>query len=196
MGLFFNGRRRPSDPPMVDHPNGMTNLPGADGAAKPSFFGQGGAGRAIAGYLGDALLRMGGAGPIYQPQVQFQQQQFAEQAEQQRRQAAEWSMWQRQQEWKRANPEAPQPTEFERAAVAGGFVPGSPEFVALMRRRAENQASAPPLVITNADGTKTVYPGGMIPQGGAQPQRRVVQQLPPGAKPIGGPTQPASGGFR
>jgi hypothetical protein len=43
-------------------------------AAGPSFFGQGGTGRHIAGSLGDALMQMGGLQPTYAPAMQYRQQ--------------------------------------------------------------------------------------------------------------------------
>lgn len=54
-------------------------------AAKPSFFGEGGAGRGIAGAIGDYLLQAGGAQPIYAPahqqaQLMARQRQQAEAA--------------------------------------------------------------------------------------------------------------------
>lgn len=55
------------------------------------------------------------------------------------------------------------------------------------------QTTAPPIVQTNADGTKTIYPAGQIPRPGAMPQRQVLQQLPPGVRPIGGGA-PSQGG--
>lgn len=55
------------------------------------------------------------------------------------------------------------------------------------------QTTAPPIVQTNPDGTKTIYPAGQIPRAGAMPQRQVIQQLPPGVRPIGGGA-PSQGG--
>lgn len=57
--------------------------------AKPSFFGEGGVGRAIAGNIGDFLLQYSGMQPIYAPAMQ--QRQAAQQAEMQRQQGlADW----------------------------------------------------------------------------------------------------------
>lgn len=68
-------------------------------------------------------------------------------------------------------------SEFERVAAAGGYAPGSPEYAALMKRKAD--AMANPMVMT---------PYGPMPysavMGGSQPE--ILQSLPPGAKPIGG----------
>ena len=62
---------------------------------KPSFFGRGGTGRAIAGSLGDALLQMNGMRPIYAPNMQHQQamqaaQQQAQQERMGRREDMQW----------------------------------------------------------------------------------------------------------
>lgn len=54
-----------------------------------------------------------------------------------------------------------------------------------------SQTTAPPIVQANPDGTKTIYPAGQVPRAAA-PQRQVIQQLPPGAKRMGG--APSAGG--
>lgn len=75
-----------------------------DGEAprKGGFFAQGGAGRAIAGTIGDVLLQRGGLAPIYAPTMRAQQQaRLAEQDAQ--RERAEWMF---REQWKRDNPEA------------------------------------------------------------------------------------------
>lgn len=58
----------------------------------------------------------------------------------------------------------------------------------------DSQTTAPPIVQTNPDGTKTIYPAGQVPR--AAPQRQVIQQLPPGAKLMGGPPSAGGGTFR
>ena len=75
-------------------------------AKKPGLFGQGGVGRAIAGYLGDALLRQADMDPIYTPSMMQQRQLEAmtQQAEAQRR--AKFDDWRQQYEYERANPKA------------------------------------------------------------------------------------------
>jgi hypothetical protein len=75
-------------------------------AKKPGFFGQGGIGRAIAGYFGDALLRQADMDPIYVPSMMQQRQLEAmtQQAEAERR--AKFQDWQQQYDYERANPKA------------------------------------------------------------------------------------------
>ena len=75
-------------------------------AKKPGFFGQGGVGRAIAGYLGDALLRQADMAPIYTPSMMQQRQLEAmtQQAEAQRR--AKFDDWRQQYDYERTNPKA------------------------------------------------------------------------------------------
>ena len=75
----------PQDATMQDGANLGTPAPQKSGG----FFGKGGAGRAIAGTVGDALLQQGGMAPVYAPQMQFQQQMAFRQAEEQRRRAEE-----------------------------------------------------------------------------------------------------------
>lgn len=53
---------------------------------KPRLFDQGGAGRAVAGYLGDALARIGGQQGVYAPMMAHQQELQQQQIETQRQQ--------------------------------------------------------------------------------------------------------------
>lgn len=67
--------------PNATPPAGMFG--GAVAAAtKPKFFGEGGAGRGIAGSIGDFLLQRSGAQPIYAPAVQEQRKDARETARQ------------------------------------------------------------------------------------------------------------------
>ena len=74
--------------------------------AKPKFFGQGGAGRAIAGTIGDYLLQQSGMQPIYGPTVLQQRdaEERARMAQQQRMQAREDLRWEWQNKPKDVNP--------------------------------------------------------------------------------------------
>lgn len=75
-------------------------------AKKPGFFGQGGIGRAIAGYFGDALLRQADMDPIYAPSMMQQRklEAMTQQAEAMRR--AKFDDWRQQYDYERANPKA------------------------------------------------------------------------------------------
>lgn len=72
---------------------------------KPGFFGQGGAGRAIAGTIGDFLLQQSGMDPVYLPNILQQRdaEERARMAQQQRMQAREDKQW----EWQNKPKEAP-----------------------------------------------------------------------------------------
>lgn len=106
---------------------------------KPSFFGQGGIGRGIAGTIGDVLLQRGGNAPIYAPAMQQQNRLMQQQkmAEQQRMQEREDFMFE--QNYKRENPIAPQPTEFERILQASGLP--QEQQITLMQDYARNRAN-------------------------------------------------------
>jgi len=71
---------------------------------KPGFFAQGGVGRAIAGYLGDALLRQADMDPIYAPSMMMQRKAelMSAQAEAERR--AKFDDWRQQYDYERSNP--------------------------------------------------------------------------------------------
>lgn len=66
-------------------------------AQKPSFFGEGGTGRTIAGILGDALLSASGSAPLYTPMMNRRRavQEDSDRA---------WEKWVAQKQWERANP--------------------------------------------------------------------------------------------
>lgn len=72
---------------------------------KPSFFGQGGTGRAIAGNIGDFLLQQAGARPIYAPAMQAQHQAALQQAQAEQQRQAGLIDWMAKEKWKRENPE-------------------------------------------------------------------------------------------
>lgn len=107
MAMAFKGFGRPTFENASDQSGfGLPQLSAdvvAAGQPAPSsggFFSEGGAGRNIAGYLGDYLAQLGGARPIYAPVMK--QRQAIQQADQQRRHA--FQDWTAKQEWERANP--------------------------------------------------------------------------------------------
>ena len=79
----------------------------AQPAQDHKFFGKGGTGRAIAGYIGDYLAQIGGAQPLYAPAVQHQR----DLADAQREQQAKLAQWVWQQQYSANNPE---PTEQQK----------------------------------------------------------------------------------
>jgi hypothetical protein len=145
---------------------------GGDGmdpkTARPTFFEQGGAGRPIAGYLGDALLNLSGNKPIYGPMVTEQRQQD--------------SMLQRQMalaQWKMQNPE---PTGTMQNVAATGVQPGTPEY----QQRMLKAVMQPHYVMFgNAEQGQTLIDANNPPQGGGSPPKPTTQQeydaLPPGS---------------
>ena len=114
MGMFGNSQPFPPQAPVAASQNGwlpqlspqLQQLAAAPPVAPPhpSFFAPGGAGRAIAGNIGDALLTMSGHSPIYAPLMAKQQSEQSQQmAELQRQMALA--------QFKNANPE---PTAIQR----------------------------------------------------------------------------------
>lgn len=113
------------------------------------FFGQGGTGRAIAGNIGDALMQMSGMRPIYNPTMQHQQRQQAAAQQAQAQRQAEWEDFERQEQYKRANPA---PTELERNYQFLSGMGGD-----LGQQYVENRANPMQGVpITNADGSRGI----------------------------------------
>ena len=148
-------------------------------AAKPSFFGEGGTGRAIGGYLGDALLRMSGAAPVYQPFVQQQRQQQFQQQQYERQRADQNEDWQTQHQWEadhqppqivqtghggvvsvdprtgtattiRENDAAAEPAAVQ-IARAAGLTPGTPEWKAALTAAVPGYSSTAPVMQARAD---------------------------------------------
>lgn len=73
-------------------------------AAKPSFMGQGGAGRAIAGTIGDTLLQYNGMDPVFAPQQAAQQKLALEAQQRQAERENKFTDWRRQYDYQRVNP--------------------------------------------------------------------------------------------
>ena len=90
-GIF--GRRNPMDMPQAMPQETPQAMPIGVGqiTKKPGFFGQGGAGRAIAGTIGDFLLQQSGMDPVYLPNILQQRdaEERARMAQQQRMQGRE-----------------------------------------------------------------------------------------------------------
>lgn len=151
--------------------------------AKPSFFGQGGTGRGMAGALGDFLLQRAGGSAIYAPAMQ-QQRAMAAQRQQRmddrrigledysRKRDDEFSDWERQQRFKINNPAPAEPTSLERTANYYRSI-GRDD---LARSYIENVASGPPMSVDEA-----------------QPNGDVIRRFVPRASIMGGqPSAPAA----
>lgn len=105
-----------------------------------------------------------------------------------------WNLWQQQQEYEAAHPTPQQPNEFERALAAGGYVPGSPEYILRQRQRADNLANPIQGVpYTDEQGNSGIR---FIRPSGAGGPPHVLQTLPPGAVPIPNAGGAGSGGPR
>jgi hypothetical protein len=151
------------------------------------FFSDGGAGRSIAGSIGDALLQLSHAQPIYGPAMQAQRdfaqrRQEAEQ-ESQRSLSNEEALY----NYKLQNPEPDQMSDFDKQAVAGGYAPGTPDWVTLHKQHV--QEIADPVVTTPAG---MMLRSQALAQMGGTPAPAGVTFTP---IPEGGPTPKASGNF-
>lgn len=179
---------------MGQTPQGMgqlpdiANMPDMTQPAQPAKFKPN-----MLGVIGDAMQVFGGGQATYMQGVQEQQQraelmrQRAMQAQQERE--TSWQDYVRKQEYERANPTAPQPTEFERILKASGLPEA--QQITLMQDYARNRANPVQGVKTyDADGNETLQfirpsamgQGGLVPIGGTLP-------------PKGGPVQQAPGNF-
>lgn len=172
-------------PPTNAMPIGVEQI-----TKKPGFFGQGGAGRAIAGTIGDFLLQQSGMDPVYLPNVLQQRdaEERARMAQQQRMQKREDMMW----EWKNKPKDGPQLTEYERIVRASGL-PEADQLKLLQdyaRNRANPVQGVPFTDEQGNSGIQFIRPGqmqgaqqGLIPIGGTLP-------------PKGGSGGNVTGGFR
>lgn len=140
---------------------------------EPSFFGEGGVGRNIAGFIGDALLQNVGRAPIFAPVMQARQQAMHEArlAEQKRQQ--DMQDWQAKEQWKIDNP-GPPDDAFSRALIEGGIQPGTEQWGTLHKQRAENMANPVQMV--------------QLPNGQYIPMR--PNTIAPGGAPMQRPTPP------
>ena len=188
-GIF--GRRNPMDMPQAMPQETPQAMPIGVGqiTKKPGFFGQGGAGRAIAGTIGDFLLQQSGMDPVYLPNILQQRdaEERARMAEQQRVQAREDKQW----EWQNKPKDEPNPTEFERILAASGLP--QDQQIQLMQDYARNRANpvqgVPYTDAQGNSGIQFIRPGQM--QGGGAPQAPVGKLTP-----IGGQSGVPTGSFR
>ena len=110
-GIFGNPWKRPTIGTGMGDIGMYGNTPPK--AKGPGFFSQGGAGRGIAGALGDYLLQASGMRPIYAPYQQEQRAMAYQQKLMEQKRANENADWQGRYDYKLANPEAPKPGSFE-----------------------------------------------------------------------------------
>jgi hypothetical protein len=92
-------------------------------------------------------------------------------------------------DYRAAHPEAPAPTEYERALAAAGIMPGTPDYITHMKNYVQMKENP---VWTYTDPSTGAL---MMGSKGPVQQPEILSTLPPGAKPIGGPSLGGSGGF-
>ena len=140
------------------------------------------------GVLADALSGAAGQTPLYTQSLLKQREDDREDRRYQLRQNAAIEAQKAFYLWKQEHPNTPAPTEYERALAAAGIQPGTPKYVEHMKNLVQMKENP---VWTYTDPTT-----GAIMMGSKGPvQPEILPSLPPGAKPIGGPTPSASGGF-
>lgn len=161
--------------PQQDQPQSQPPAP------HPSFFGQGGVGRGIAGSIGDFLLQQAHAQPIFAPAMQDQRREQYEQQQLAAQKDAAWKQWVAQQQYKTDHPDAPTPT-----AMQNNYDWLKANHPELADQYLQAQTTAPPIVQHNADGTTTLYQAGMVPRSAPQ---SLGAALPPGWTVGGAPSQ-------
>lgn len=159
--------------PLMGAPAEMT-AEGVPQFAKPNTL------QTIAGIIGDTLSTAGGGQASFLPGLAMQRQLQVQGQQAAAKRAGEFSDFTKRHDYEVAHPKGNDGTALRQ----------NYEYLKTINPAAaedylRTQTSAPPIVQQNPDGTKTVYPAGLVPQSGAAPQRQVLQQLPPGVKPIG-----------
>lgn len=205
LGLALQNQIMPGDQPQYGmgdfpaqpHSYAQTSRP----EQKGGFFKEGGMGRTIAGLIGDALLQQSGMAPVYSPMMRQQQALKAEEAQRSRRRQESNQDWMAREQWKLANTPEKTPDPYRWRANDGSLMEQGPDGQV---RTVYKDPTAKTSFITadNGDGTKTVIPVvNGVPQLGGSGQSPMTP--PPATLPPdfdfgdeGGPTQPASGGFR
>lgn len=179
-GIFGNPQWLPGvEPEAIQHSMPQTAQPAKQGGG---FFGEGGAGRGIAGSIGDYLLQASGMRPIYAPQMQQNRaMEFAQKhAERQRQQG--WEDYTRKYQYELANPK---PTAENPTSLQQNY-----DWLIGQGRKAEaenllKRQTDPIQWITGPDGIpRPVSMGSAIP---SAPVGKLT--------PIGGAGSNASGGF-
>lgn len=162
-------------PPLAAGLPGMGGIQGAlaQNAAvrpKPSFFGEGGTGRNIAGNIGDVLMQYGGMRPVYGPAMERRQEREADRSDYERKLQDQKGLWEYQQEYERANPkpvnnDTVQDYEFIRQTIGDDAA----------RKYLENKAS-PPRLIQLPDGRWQYVDNQQPQQQAAPPQPGTVEE--------------------
>lgn len=151
---------------------------------KPGLFGQGGKAWDFIGGTADALIQMRGGKPIYDDGSKRRLQEAILQAQIAQQQHIANRQY---------DAQNPLPDAYERTLTQAGYAPGSPQWVEMMRKRAQNQ-SDPPHMITGPDGGAMLV-GGSYGYPGATQQDDGYDELPPGYT-VGGAGSPAPRPFR
>lgn len=148
---------------------------------KPSFFGEGGIARGIAGTIGDVLLNQNGSGAIYAPAMHQKRRQEFQQSQYEQQREARMQDFYAKEQFKAANPTPQGPTAQQRNfEYYQGLDP-------TQRKDFGGYLDAvTPKLVTGADGR--VYPVRRDQQAPTAPIGKL--------RPVGGQTQPASGNFR
>jgi hypothetical protein len=167
------------------------NVPQLQAANLPQFkrpagmFG-GSAFQGIAGAIGDYLLQRAGAQAVYAPNMAARRRQAYEESQYQRHRTDALTDYEAKQKIDQQYPTTPAPTEYERALQASGIKPGTPEWAQHMGSFVNMRENPPFTYVDPSTGAVMM---------GARSQPQILDALPPGARPIGGPTPSASGGF-
>ena len=160
--------------PMQEGTFAPTMQQPAQPTRRGGLFGSGLHWNDVAGIVGDALLSANGSQPIYAANLMQQRQQDNLLKRMQAQRQAELQDQMALYDYKRANPE-PADDSFTRALAAAGIQRGTPEYMAMARKRAEMLTNPVQLVPDGFGGVNPVRPYG---EDDAPPAAPVGKLLP------------------
>ena len=191
-GMFgnrFGGAQTPYGTPPIA-PTSPETTPGAGYGvptaqpSSPSFFGQGGVGRGIAGTIGDYLLQQAHMQPIYAPAMEqarkFHEQQVMAMQKQQAEMYAPREVGGNLVQMDHSGsfktlysaPKQPQQDEFDRSAARLGIMPGSKAYLDAAQMNFDNH-NDPAQIVSNGDGSYTPVLRSQMRGSGGAPQKPV-----------------------
>jgi len=174
---------------------------------KPGFFGEGGMGRYLAGAIGDMLLQNAGYDQVFAPTMQAKREQEQAQANWGLKRQAELADYAAKQ---KIEAQYQKPDEFTRTLIAAGIDPNSADGKAAYNARVQHW-NDPMVNMTLPNGQFYSGPQSGLPTalgngGGGVPPPQAAQTKTVNGETynqvggkwyeVGGPSQPATGGFR
>lgn len=182
-----------ASPVALSQPAPALTAPDMPTPHQQQFFGEGGLGRILAGAIGDGLLQHVGMQPVYAPAMRQQGEARMEDVKWQRDRMGRLQDWQAEQDYTRAHPAMPQMMQDAQA-----WQTMTPDQRTAYQQSQDSKGGMVNMTLPNGQFYAGPKSGIADALGGGQSPPTPAMGRPVGKlTPInGGPTQPASGGFR